>query len=70
MLVQAEVLDVADEALLVVDDGRRTAGGASDLLILSHQRGQSGLMFWFSRKKFVGSYARLSALSRSYFSAP
>ena len=29
-----------------------------------------GATFWFSRKKFVGSYARLSAWSRSYFAAP
>lgn len=31
---------------------------------------QSGVMFWLRRKKFVGSYVRLSAFSRSYFSAP
>jgi hypothetical protein len=31
---------------------------------------QSGGMFWFSRNRFVGSYVRLSAFSRSYFSAP
>jgi hypothetical protein len=27
-------------------------------------------MFWFSRKKFSGSYFCLSALSRSNFAAP
>ena len=31
---------------------------------------QPGLMFWFNLKKFVGSYLRLSAFSRSYFAAP
>jgi hypothetical protein len=31
---------------------------------------QSGAMFWLSRKKFVGSYLRLSAFRRSYFSVP
>ena len=29
-----------------------------------------GRMFWFSRKKFVGSYLRLSARSRSYLASP
>ncbi len=29
-----------------------------------------GRMFWFSRKKFVGSYFRLSARSRSYLALP
>jgi 3-isopropylmalate/(R)-2-methylmalate dehydratase small subunit len=29
-----------------------------------------GWMFWFSRKKFVGSYLRLSARSRSYLASP
>jgi len=29
-----------------------------------------GRMFWFSRKKFVGSYVRLSARSRSYLASP
>ena len=29
-----------------------------------------GSMFWFSRKRFVGSYLRFSARSRAYFSAP
>jgi hypothetical protein len=29
-----------------------------------------GAMFWFTRKKFVGSYLRLSARSRSYFASP
>lgn len=31
---------------------------------------QSGAMFWFSRKKFDGSYWRLSSMSRRYFSSP
>ena len=29
-----------------------------------------GRMFWFIRKKFVGSYVRLSAWSRAYFASP
>ena len=29
-----------------------------------------GRMFWFSRKKFVGSCLRLSARSRSYLASP
>jgi hypothetical protein len=29
-----------------------------------------GRMFWFSWKKFVGSYWRLSARSRSYLASP
>lgn len=31
---------------------------------------QSGLMFWLRVKKFVGSYLRLSVLSRSYLPSP
>lgn len=33
-------------------------------------RAQSQGMFWLSRNMFVGSYARFSALSRSYLSVP
>ena len=29
-----------------------------------------GSMFWFSRKKFVGSYARFSSTRRSYCRSP
>jgi hypothetical protein len=29
-----------------------------------------GRMFWFRRNRFVGSYVRLSARSRSYFASP
>jgi hypothetical protein len=29
-----------------------------------------GSMFWFSRKKFVGSYARFSSTKRSYCRSP
>ena len=29
-----------------------------------------GRMFWFMRKRFVGSYLALSVASRSYFEAP
>jgi hypothetical protein len=29
-----------------------------------------GRMFWFNRKKFVGSCLRLSARSRSYLASP
>jgi hypothetical protein len=29
-----------------------------------------GAMFWFRRKKFVGSYVRLRARSRSYLVTP
>ena len=29
-----------------------------------------GSMFWFSRKKFVGSYARFSSAKRSYWRSP
>jgi hypothetical protein len=29
-----------------------------------------GRMFWLRRNRFVGSYVRLSARSRSYFASP
>jgi hypothetical protein len=45
----------------------RASGVCLQLPVASHQ---PGLMFWLSRKKFVGSYWRLRALSLSYLAAP
>ena len=42
--------------------------GVEPRLVLSES--YFGGMFWLRRKKFVGSYLRLSSTSRSYFSVP
>ena len=36
-----------------------------DQMVISLGAPRYGAMFWFSRKKFVGSYARLSSTRRS-----
>jgi hypothetical protein len=45
-------------------------GTVHGLLAWRSSRPIYGRMFWFSRKKFVGSYLRLSARSRSYLASP
>jgi hypothetical protein len=48
----------------------RVRGWASDVSVSPVPSPIYGRMFWFSRKKFVGSCLRLSARSRSYLASP
>ena len=50
--------------------GCRRAQELGSLTQFLEPESYSGLMFWFIRNRFVGSYVRLIATSRSYFSGP
>jgi hypothetical protein len=51
---------------------RRCLGSAACKAVYRFDSGRRlyGSMFWFSRKKFVGSYARFSSTKRSYCRSP
>ena len=56
-----------------VHGGRAVQGSDNDSPVLSLAGVSScpyGSMFWFSRKKFVGSYFRFNPARRSYWRAP